>query len=247
MKNTFNSRLLLAEVLQHLRRPAIYLVIGLSWAADLVLSIQLANTQQFLDLQSTFYSITLLEIAMLVWAAHYGASAYESGSITRFVFHSTSKARAFLIRLLSALIASFFAIVALSALSVMSTIVVISMTHVPFKWGEIHWQEDVRIVAVIAWLTLLGFFVGSLTRNAALANGAVLSTAFAPAICVLLAAPYLAEYMPLQLAARFVSGSGGNGDSALGFAEATIWLLLGLVVVGTGGYLRAISRKTKKA
>lgn len=247
MNSNSIARLFRAELARIAKLPGLYIALGVSTILNLASFSRSMNAEMPFSAQSAVIAISLLEITLLVWAAQYGASAYDSGSITRFAFISGTKQRALLIRLAVVAVATAFAIFATFILAFFGSLIVGAVTQTPFEFGELLWLEDLRIIAVVFWLALLGFFAGLLTRNKAIASAGSLGLLLVPAVTLVLTAPELVQYMPLEVASRFVAGPDVTIQGSVSFAQAALALVLSLVLFGAGGWLRAISRKTKEA
>ena len=246
MNSTSIARLFRAELTRIAKLPGLYTAIGISSILNLGSFSRSMNAEMPFSVQSAAIATSLLEITLLVWASQYGASAYDSGSITRFVFIAGKKQQALLIRFAVVAVATAFAILATFILALIGGLILGAATQTPFEFGEILWLEDLRIIAVVFWLSLLGFFAGLVARNKALASAGSLGLLLVPAVTLVLTAPELVQYMPLEIAARFVAGPDATIQGSVSFAQASLTLVISLVLFGASGWLRAISRKTKR-
>jgi hypothetical protein len=247
VKRTVITRLFRAEIARLVKLPGLYISIAVATALSLPVLIQSADLASSLEIQYAFSGISVLQIALLVWGAQYGASAYESGSITRFAFIAGGKTRALAIRLAALGLAIVFAVAVTFALSLVITVVLSASQQKSFGWASLLWAADGRILLAVAWFTLTGFFAGVLTRSRAVSSAGTLALVLVPSVFLLLTMPDLAQWMPLAIASRFVTGPETHATLGVTFAQSILVMLAILATFAAGGWLRAIARSTKKA
>jgi hypothetical protein len=247
MSQTFKTRLFRAELIRLLRLPGLYIAIGLAEFISLLAEAQAANRLPQLDLQLTFGAISVLQIALLVWSAQYGASHYESKSITRFVFIAGGNNQSLVIRLAALGLAYCLAILSTFALSLVGTSILALIHHKNIEFGGLLWLEDLRVLIAIAWFALIGFFSGLLTQSRALASAGTLALALVPSVVFVLTLQNLAGWMPLEIADRFIAGPVSDSSVGVTFSDAVWVMTLSLAAFALTGWLRAIRRRTKQA
>jgi hypothetical protein len=247
VNRTIKTRLLRAELTRLVKLPGLYISIAVATALSLPVLFQSADLAKSLEIQYALSGISVLQIALLVWGAQYGASAYESGSITRFSFIAGGKNQALVIRLAALVLACAFAIAATFALSLLITLVLSASQHKPFGWGGLLWAPDGRVVLAVFWFALIGFFAGVLTRSRAVSSAGTLALVLVPSVFLILTMPALSEWMPLAIASRFVTGPETHATLGVTFAQSVLVMLAMLAVFAAGGWLRALARSTKKA
>jgi hypothetical protein len=247
VNRTIKTRLLQAELARLVKLPGLYISIAVATALGLPVLIQSADLSTSLEIQYAFSGISTLQIALLVWGAQYGASAYESGSITRFSFIAGGKNQALAIRLAVQGLACACAIAATFALSLLITLVLSASQHKPFSWGGLLWAPDGRVVLAVFWFALIGFFAGVLTRSRAVSSAGTLALMLVPSVFLIFTMPALTQWMPLAIVGRFVTGPETNATLGVTFAESILVMLAILAAFTAGGWLRAVARSTRKA